>query len=484
MIITIMMILLTVISVPLGAEAFNSGPDLNAVDEFLQETVALYRIPGLSIAIVNEEEVLYTFSSGQASSAAEVGPDTPFLLGSTSKMFTALAVMQLVEQGKIELDAPVQKYLPEFQLARPEYQDQITVRHLLHHTSGLSQKGMPGTTFGEDNLEQELVSLRQCIPDTPPGERYLYFNPNYRLLGLIIERVSNKQYGEFLNEEIFRPLAMTSTFAGPEGVKGLARGHGQLFGYPLPRKQVFRPGALPSGYLVSSASDIARFLMAELRAGGGQPGLLNPETVKATWTPPDGKNEGYAMGWLVANDSADERVLLHGGALENYQSFFCLIPQRKIGFAFLLNQGGLLPMLSFNAVRDGLLQIINGEQAITQSVRWPVIIVSAIFLFFLGIELWRTLRLKSWLLRTARHKPWRRRFNILFELVGPTFLLFGLHPLMNRIMGDQMDWSMLYSLLPELFFILVIAIGLGFIRGFSKIWLLKGKLPRNVQDSA
>jgi len=171
-------------------------------------------------------------------------------------------------------------------------------------------------------------------------------------------------FGEFLNEEIFKPLSMTSTFAGPEGVKELASGYGQLFGFPFQREQKYRPGALPSGYLVSSASDISRFLIAELKAGSGGNGILNAETIKTTWNPPKDAKEGYAMGWLVVNDSVNEQIIVHGGALENYQTFFYINPQRKPGFALLMNQGGLLPTLdrwSRIRVLDALQRLARGE---------------------------------------------------------------------------------------------------------------------------
>lgn len=473
--IVILIIVFLIIFSSLTAASFKSMPKIGVLDEFLKNTVTLYKIPGLAVAIVSDNEILHTFSHGKTSSGAKIGSNTPFLLGSTTKMFTALAVMRLVEQGKVELDYPVKKYLPEFRLKIPSYDDQITVRHLLNHTSGLSNKGMPVMTMGEESLQEELESLSQCTPDFPPGERYAYFNTNYRLLGLIIERVSGLKYGEFLHEEIFKPLLMITTFAGPEGVNELAPGHGQFFGYPFQRQQIFRPGALPSGYLVSGVSDIARFLIAELRSISGD-SILNPNTIQTTWTPPEDAKEGYGMGWLITNGSANERILIHGGALENYQSFFCLIPQRKIGFVFLMNQGGLLPMLSFNAIRDGLLKMVTGEQPKIETPRWPIIVVSGIFLFLIVIEILRVIRLRTWIIRIARKKLWRRWLNIVFELIYPSFLLFGLNPLMNNLMGDKVNWTTIYSLFPELFFFLVLSICLGFFRGLFKIWLLMKSL--------
>ncbi len=170
----------SVISAPLCAEPSSSITDIKSLDELLQNTVTSYKIPGLAAAIVGDDGVVFASGYGEASPGVDVTTDTPFLLGSTTKAFTALAVMRLVQQGQVELDSPVKKYLPEFQLAETGVENDITIRHLLNHTSGLSGKGMPVSTLGEESLEKELLSLRRCVPDSPPGERYAYFNGNFQ----------------------------------------------------------------------------------------------------------------------------------------------------------------------------------------------------------------------------------------------------------------------------------------------------------------
>jgi CubicO group peptidase (beta-lactamase class C family) len=473
-------ILVSVLSAPLFAEAPASIPDVESVNDFLQNTVTSYKIPGLAAAIATDEGVVFAKGYGEASPGVDVTPDTPFLLGSTTKTFTALAVMRLVEQGRVELDSPVKKYLPEFQLTVKGAEDNITVRHLLNHTSGLSGKGMPGSTLGEASLQKELLSLRHCAPDSPPGKRYAYFNGNYRLLGLIVERVSGVKYGEFLTAEILGPLSMNNTRAGPEGVEALAAGHGQLFGFPFRRKQIYRPGALPSGYIVSSVSDLARFLVAEIKAGSGKPAPLDSETVKATWSPPESGKGGYAMGWQAIDEPVNGRFLVHGGALENYRSFLFINPELNLGFALLMNQGGLLPsLLGFDTARDGLVKIIHGEEVESGPGRWPIGVVTGIFFSVVGIGIWRTIRLRNWDCRVDQQEPWRRWLGPSLELLGSCFLLFGFIPLMNQLMGDKADWSMIYGLLPELFCLLVFLIALGLFRFLLKVWVLERRRRRS-----
>jgi hypothetical protein len=271
------------------------------------------------------------------------------------------------------------------------------------------------------------------------------------------------KYGEFLNSEIFKPLGMTSTFAGPVGVKDLVAGHGEIFGFPFRRVQKYRAGALPSGYVVSSASDIARLLIAELSSGRGDTSVFNPETIRMTWQPPENIKGGYAMGWMAFDTIGKTPFLAHGGSLENYLSFFYINPELNTGFVLLMNQGGILPMIGgFNALRNGMIKIIDNEQPENGSGSLPVIIVIAFFLFISALEVILTIRLKTWRIRTEQKSKWKRWAGISFEVLFTCFLLYWLYK----------GWSMFYSLLPELFFLLWIMIVPGFIRSFVKIWIV------------
>lgn len=456
-------------SLPAGSSSFI--PDKKKLETFLKNTIETYKIPGLAIAIVNEEGVLFNAGYGQLGSGINITPETPFLLGSTTKTFTALAVMHLVEMGKVELDESVRRYLPEFQLATPEYEELITVRHLLNHTSGLTGIGM-SETLGRDSLEDELLSLRHCRPVSAPGLKYAYFNTNYRILGLLIEKISGMSYGDFLDQELFNPLKMSSTFPGTIGVEGMAPGHGAIFSLPFEREQKFPEGALPSGYLVSSAHDIGLFLIDELRAINGKPSILSQETVQATWDPPGDKDEGYAMGWLAVTGSEKSNFLVHGGSLENYQSFFYINPESNIGFVFMINQGGVIPMIGgFNTIRNGLIEIINNKQPSRGTGLLPVIIVSGLFFLVLGIVVFRLIQLKKW----SNKERWKRWISIAFDFLIPCFFLFWFIPIMNGIMGEKANWRIIYSMIPEIYFLLCIVIISGFFRGFFKILILYRK---------
>lgn len=427
-----------------------SRPNRVEIDSFLQDVVRSYNIPALSVSIVDSKSIINSFNWGNTDNGLPITSDIPFFLGSTSKTFTALGVMRLVEQGKIRLDDPVKKYLPDFKIENKKYETQITIRHLLNHTSGLSGKDIRGTSMGLNNLEEEMELLKTCNPVNTPGTHYEYFNSNYRLLGLLIERVSGTSFQNFIYREVFNPLGMSKTSAGLIAGIDPVGGHGQILGQPIKSKQIFRKGAVPSGYIISTTGDVSKFLIEQLKANNGDCSVLNKETIRKTWKPSDNSN-GYALGWLAITDSIGNKFYIHGGALEGYQSFFYINPDKDIGFVILINQGGLFPMMSFSVIRDGLISIINGEQPNLGMGKLPVILTIIVLLlvcFFYG---YRVIRL--------RQKPkfnLFRKLNLIFDLALVIFLIVGFIPLMNRLMGDQADWSMLWNMLPE--FCLLLAI--------------------------
>jgi len=209
----LLLALLLGFAVPGGSRAFQPAEfDPAAVDRFITQQMAAQRIPGLALAITQGEQVLYVQGYGDAGDGRPVTPQTQFLIASVSKSFTALAVMQLVEAGKIDLDAPVQHYLPEFTLADSAAASQITIRQLLNHTSGLSE-----TTYADlvqpqpETIAERATSLRNADPVAHPGTEYHYFNPNYGVLARVVEVVSGQRFSEYLTEHIFQPLGMRHT---------------------------------------------------------------------------------------------------------------------------------------------------------------------------------------------------------------------------------------------------------------------------------
>ena len=174
-----------------------------SIDAYIENHMAEIQIPGLALSIVHNDEIVYTQGYGVADpDGTPVTPGTPFILGSTSKSFTALAIMQLVEAGRIELDAFVQTYLPWFTMAGPEAAALITVRHFLAQTSGLSgpvsDKDLVNPDVSEGALETHIRELADYKLARPVGESHEYNNTGYDILGLIVQAVSGQSFETIL----------------------------------------------------------------------------------------------------------------------------------------------------------------------------------------------------------------------------------------------------------------------------------------------
>lgn len=240
---------------PLGATppTREQAVDFEALDRFLEQEMAATRLPGLAVAVVSRDETLHLRGFGIADPTGRpVTPRTLFTIGSTGKSMTALAIMQLVEAGQIDLDRPVQEYIPTFAVGGSPDATRITARHLLTHSSGISTT--TGLAFvgrrneGPDARAERLLALQQAPLAARPGERFEYSNANYLWLGYIVEGVSGQSYETYMREHIFDPLAMPSASLSLQEAKarGLAAGHRYWFGRPVAYEMPYHQGEGPA----------------------------------------------------------------------------------------------------------------------------------------------------------------------------------------------------------------------------------------------
>lgn len=447
----------------LGHAQSDNGLDVQAIDSFIQTQVKANRVPGMAVAIVKGNEVVFIKGYGEAAPGKPVTPQTQFYIGSVTKSFTALAAMQLVEQSKLELDAPVQRYLPWFRVADPEAASKITVRHLLNHTSGLTESGDPNPSAYTSSLEEQARLLADVQPTSPAGSRYEYYNQNYRLLGLLIEQVSGQSYGDYLRSNIFEPLGMRNTVTDPMEATNLAQGYSRTFGFPLPQSQRYIPGALSSGYLITTAEDMAQFALAQLhnrKVDGGQ--MLNPELLTVMRTPPADIESEYAMGWLVMENG---NTLAHGGALENFHAFIVLGLKEEVGLVILCNQNSMENMLfENNTVRDGLLNFLNDKAPQKTSYGW----VGWLLLTLATLDLLNHLRL-FWMLPrwaqkiSAQNRVWLW-IKVLIGILIPLAVIFGLPLLVHAVEGGAANWEEPFKLMPDLVVWLLLGMSLNLVR--------------------
>ena len=257
-----------------------SSASYNAIDTYVEEQMRRLKIPGISLAIIEGDQIVHLRGFGRARPHGEVpSPTTLFPIASLTKSFTALAVMQLVEAGKIELDAPVQRYLPWFRVADPEASAQMTVRHLLIQTSGLPTSS--GELFVADfddspgAAERQARALSTLVLTRPVGSAHEYSNSNYQLLGLILEVASGESYADYVQRHILTPLGMSHTYTSQAvakenglAVANLAVGHRYWFAVPFAAPNMPLPQAgLAGGGLISCAEDLARYMIALLNGG-------------------------------------------------------------------------------------------------------------------------------------------------------------------------------------------------------------------------
>src|SRR5262245_60910560 len=200
-----------------GTSTAYAPSDFNAVDIYVNTERVAQHIPGIALAIVGPDGTIHVDGFGVTDRGGPViTSQTPFILGSTSKSFTALAVMQLVEAGRIELDAPVQRYIAWFAGADPQASAQTTDRQFLNQTSGRAtasgRRTLTEYSSGDDALEKRVRALRDVALTAPPGATYQYSNCNYQVLGAIVQAVSGTSFETYLQTHVFDPLGMTHTY--------------------------------------------------------------------------------------------------------------------------------------------------------------------------------------------------------------------------------------------------------------------------------
>jgi CubicO group peptidase (beta-lactamase class C family) len=340
----------------------DNGAAYAAIDGYIERQLRRLHMPGAALAIVEGERIVHMRGFGRARPGGETPtPQTPFFIGSLTKSFTALAVMQLVEGGKVALDAPVQRYLPWFRVADLHASAQMTVRHLLNQTSGLpaSAGEIPLTDYdaGPDAAERQAQALAALDLPRVPGAAFEYSNANYNLLGLIIAAVGGEPYADYVQTHILTPLGMNRTYTAAARAQrnGLAVGHRYWFSWPVAAPDLPIPhGSLAGGMLIATAEDMARWLIAQLNGGryGGAQILSSAgiDTMQrgAAEVHAMGMALGrYAMGWY-SDRMGGAQLLWHGGTLPHFGAYMALLPEQKRGVVLLFNgcQHWMTPVLT------------------------------------------------------------------------------------------------------------------------------------------
>lgn len=297
-------------------------------------------IPGLSVAVATEGRIRWSAGFGLADleQAVPARPTTIYRLASISKPITAVATFQLAERGAIDLDAPIQRYVPSF----PEKEWPTTPRQLLAHLGGV--RHYQGEELLSVRRYESLTEALATFKDDPlavePGTKHLYSSYGYNLLGAAIERASGLSYQDYVREHIFRPAGMTRARVAdidaiiPGRSRGYIRGpDGQLRN----SRPVDLSNKVPAAGLCATAEDLARFAIA-LQGGA----LLKPETLRMMWTRQrtrDGKAFDYGLGWSLGRYEGSDEVC-HAGRQQRVTSLLYMLPERRFALGLMCNLEG------------------------------------------------------------------------------------------------------------------------------------------------
>lgn len=329
-------LLIGILLAPAFAGRAAGDADLAAwLEPVVREEMTAWGIGGIAVALVDDQRVVY------ASGFGEARRDSLFRVGSISKLFNAVAVMQQVEAGRLNLDAPVPpELLPlnPFADAPP-----VTLRQLLCHRSGLPRESAVGgyLDVSEPGLAATVASARAAVLATRPGEKTRYSNLGPSLAGFLVERASGMAFEDYQRERILGPLGMHSSAwtlarADRERIVGswmrVADGRG---GWRRIATPLFDLGTIPAGNLFSTVDDLARFA-SELLDGGGR--ILRPESLRAMWTPQlTGQPRGFGLGFAVGTFRG-HRAVSHSGAVYGHSTSLVLLPEKQLAAIVLANE--------------------------------------------------------------------------------------------------------------------------------------------------
>jgi CubicO group peptidase (beta-lactamase class C family) len=374
----------SVCAAPLAAQAPAAPP--RDFDAYVERVIRTFDVPGVAVAIVKDGRVVLAKGYGVRTLGKpdRVDANTRFGIASNTKVFTASAIAMLVEAGKLEWDAPVIRYLPDFAMYDPFVTRELTVRDLLVHRSGLGLGAgdllwWPASTYDRAEIARRLRYIR---PATSFRSAYAYDNVLYLVAGQLIEKASGMSWEEFVRTRIIVPVGMTSStvrHADAAGGGNVATTHAEVNGVVRPVAPMVSDNTNPAGGINSTAADMAKWMIVQMDSGRIAPAsantperrLFSPTSTSELWsivTPIPVRSrafpgfehlrpnlQGYALG-LGVSDYRGNLELQHSGGLPGYVSLVTMIPGKRLGVVVLTNQesGAALAAITLRAIDSGL----------------------------------------------------------------------------------------------------------------------------------
>jgi len=351
----------------------SSAEQLHTIEKAFQRNLDRLKIPGATLAIAREGQLLYSHAFGKANLELDVPATTStlFRTASIAKTFTATAVMQLAEAGKLDLDAPVQNYCPAF----PQKQWPVSSRQVLGHLGGVRHYQKPGEASGTEHFFTITDSLR-TFKDDPlqhePGTKFLYSTFGYTLLGCVVEGAARMPFDEYVAQNIFARAGMSHSLVDnhfliipgrtgfymrmsediykslPEAARRLVH-VGEAYNASLHDTSM----KIPGGGFLSTSEDLVRFVLA-LEAGK----LVKPETLQQMWTSqktPDGQVTSYGLGWNVPQKEYAGKLMLHTGGQAGTSTVILYRRDLHLVIAVMLNMDDVSALRMAGAVGELLI---------------------------------------------------------------------------------------------------------------------------------
>jgi len=440
--------------------------DFEIIDEVVKEEMARLSIKGVAIGIVDNDEIIYSKGYGVSdTNSTQITPDTKFIIGSVSKSFTAMAIMQLKEKGLLDLSDPVNKYLPWFQLKNESDSDETRITHLLTHTSGLST--YDGNSIFNGEIKDRKAFFREIKLNSRVSPFFEYSNLNFVLLGYIVEAVSGKNYDEYIKENIFIPLGMKNSYANIDQAfsNGLTYGFQSVFGRLVNLETNYYQYNVPAGYIVSSANDMAKYLTANMNNDA----LANDRVISR-----DGRDHLLmtGMGWRIVGQGFG-----HGGSATGYRANIFMAPVDRsgwIGLVVLINTNDFMvskfdKSYDLSSISNRITSILmyGSEPKIANETMRNGIYVLTNFLIiaFLLIIFVQIYKLKKFIKNIEARKA-SPIFIIILNIVTPLLLYYGIEIISNASFTNVMRF------VPGAIHMAAVIITLFLLTALIQIWFL------------
>ncbi|SFB36519.1 CubicO group peptidase, beta-lactamase class C family [Lentibacillus halodurans] len=472
------MIFINLLNVPLSTQAAESL-DPSGVEEYVANYIEKNGLPGAAIVVVKDGKVLYEKGFGHDSDGKPLTAKSKIGIASGTKPFTAFAVLQLVEEGKMKLDDPIVNYLPELKLGDERWK-QVTVRQLLSHTSGLPN---PAIVAPANTLKEGVERLRDWKLQSDPGEKHLYSNANYWTLAYLVEQISGKEFNDYLRQNVFSPLGMNDSISAVRSgdiVKefGISRGYVTLYGTAMPWTELEKMFS-GSGSIFTTASDMGKWLSMHTNEGKNENGvqLLSQELLKESYSPQPG-SEIYGFGWSFSSPNIKPARISHSGSISTFQSQQDIVPSSGYAVAVLLNSFTTTFEHAYE-MSSGIIQLTEG-QAPELKAPTPKIIdwsLGGITLIYLILGIIGIRRSKKWSYKRKQHPVWRFYLRLIPQLI-PVVAIGWLLFIVPTLKDNSSTIIDAFGLFPAAMILLAIVFIIGLVLTILRVYY-RIRLSRN-----